>query len=155
MINKKRGYRKAVFIVVYKIDEKTKKTFYIILKRKLHWKGWEFPKGGIDDGEKSIKTALRETKEETGLKPFKIKRYSMKGKYLYTKFLKDRPKFKGQTYELFSAEVKQKSNQKIKLDPKEHSNYIWLPFDKAIKKLSWPNQKKCLKIVNKNINNKK
>lgn len=144
-----KNYRKAVFIVCY---AKTKKGIeYLLLKRKLHWKGWEFPKGGIDGGEKSIKTAIRETREETGLKVVKIKRYNLKGKYLYPRLLSDRPNFRGQTYELFSAEVKQKSNQKISLDPKEHSTYIWLPFKQALKKLTWKNQKKCLRIVNRSL----
>jgi len=144
-------YRPAVFIVVYKRDGKTKKPLYILLKRKLHWKGWEFPKGGIDKGEKPIKTAARETKEETGLAAIKIKLYKIKGKYLYHKLLADRPNFKGQTFQLFSAEVKQKPNEKIKLDPKEHSSYVWLPFQQAIKKLTWKNQKKCLRIVNRDL----
>ena len=39
-------YRKIVFIVTYaKLKDKI---YYLILKRKLHWKGWEFVKGGID-----------------------------------------------------------------------------------------------------------
>jgi 8-oxo-dGTP pyrophosphatase MutT (NUDIX family) len=147
-MNTKKTFRPAVFIVVYYLD-KDKKPIYILLKRKLHWKGWEFPKGGIDKNEKPIKTAKRETEEETGLSPIKIMRYNIKGRYNYHKILKDRPNFKGQTFELFSASIKQKPNQKIKLDPKEHSAYVWLPFKQAIKKLTWPNQKKCLKIVNK------
>jgi 8-oxo-dGTP pyrophosphatase MutT (NUDIX family)/predicted double-glycine peptidase len=149
--NPKIKYRPAVFIVVYRINQETKEPEYILLKRKLHWKGWEFPKGGIDKNENSIQTAKRETKEETGLSPIKIMRYNINGKYVYPKLLKDRPHFKGQTYELFSASVKQKSNQKIKLDPKEHSAYVWLPFKQAIKKLTWSDQKKCLKIVNRSL----
>jgi len=43
-------YRKAVFVLLY---SKTKKWIeYLLLKRKLHWKGWEFPKGKIEPGEK-------------------------------------------------------------------------------------------------------
>src|SRR3989338_2502485 len=57
-------FRKVVFIVAYK--RKNSKIKYLTLKRKLHWTGWEFPKGGINSGENLIKTVKRELKEETG-----------------------------------------------------------------------------------------
>ena len=42
-------YRKSDFIVVY--SKEKDKIKYIVLKRKLHWKGWEFPKEGMEDKE--------------------------------------------------------------------------------------------------------
>lgn len=143
----KKSLRKAVFIVTYKKDVKNFVS-YILLKRHKHWKGWEFPKGGIDKGETPIQTAKREVKEETGLEIIKIKKYNIKGAYLYPKMMKDRPNLIGQTYILFSAQVKE---GKIKIDKKEHTNHVWLPYEKAIKKLTWPNQKKSLAIVNKSL----
>lgn len=142
-------FRKAVFIVVYRKNQETKQIEYLILKRKKHWIGWEFPKGGIDKGEKLIETAKRETYEESGLKPLKIKKYPISGKYRYSRIFSDRPNIIGQTYTLFSAEVK--NNKKIKLDTREHSGYVWLSFNKAIKKLKFNNQIKCLKIVNRGL----
>jgi 8-oxo-dGTP pyrophosphatase MutT (NUDIX family) len=136
-------YRKAVFIVVY---SRTKKGIeYLILKRKLHWKGWEFPKGGLEKGEKIRDTIKREMKEETGLKPLSIKKFDFSGKYKYDKTYEDRKGIIGQIFTLYAAEVKK---GKVKIDKTEHSEYQWLNFDKAIKKLTWPNQKKCLRIVN-------
>jgi len=140
-------FRKAVFVVVYRREKD--KIFYLLLKRKLHWKGWEFPKGGVEK-EDLLSAVKREIKEETGLAPLKIKKYPIKGKYRYAKMLKDRPGIIGQIYSLYSVEVKPKNN-KIKIDKLEHSDFKWLPFEKAIKKLTWPNQKKCLKIVNKSL----
>lgn len=140
-------YRKAVFIVTYLSTKQGIE--YLILKRKLHWKGWEFPKGKIERFETKRKTVKRELKEETGLTPIKIKKFNIKGKYKYQKILLDRPNYRGQTYELFSAEVK---NKKVKVDNYEHTDYKWLSFKKVIKKLTWPNQRKCLKIVNNFIN---
>jgi hypothetical protein len=58
----------------------------------------------------------------------------------------DRPGYIGQTWTLFSAKV---NLGKVKLDKKEHSSFLWLPFNKALKKLKWKNQKKCLAVVNK------
>lgn len=139
-------YRPAVFILTY---AKTPQGIqYLILKRKLHWKGWEFPKGGIEksDGKNLAMTVRRELKEETGLNAIKIKKFNFKGRYKYNKNYPDRLGWIGQTYQLFSAEVK-KSNR-IKLDKLEHAGFKWLKFSEAKKRLSWSNQKKALKIVN-------
>ena len=145
----KRGiYRKAVFVVAYRLEAQGVK--YLILKRKLHWKGWEFPKGGKDGKETDKQTALREVKEETGLKILKLKAHKKSGKYKYNKEFKDRPGIIGQTYKLFSAEV---SKGKIRLDKKhkEHSSSKWVDFNNAIKLLTHSTQRTCLRIVNKSL----
>jgi len=140
-------YRKGVFIVTY---SKTKEGIkYLVLKRKLHWKGWEFPKGGLKKNEDIIKGLKREIKEETGKLPFNIKNFHVSGKYKYEKKLKDREGVAGQTYSLYSAEIKPSL---IKIDKKEHLEYKWLSFEKALKKLIWPNQRRCLRITNKTLN---
>jgi len=144
---KKRTLRPAAFIVVYKIEKRI--PIYLLLHRKLHWKGWEFPKGKIEKGESKEDAARREGHEETGFRIFNLKRYHVSGFYKYKKMLKDRPKYYGQSYTLFSGEVNPKS--KVKLDPKEHLGHAWFEFEKAVKKLTWPNQKRCLRIVNRRI----
>lgn len=147
--NKK--FRHAVFGVAYSIDRKGK-IEYILLKRKKHWKGWEFPKGKVERFETKKKAVKREVHEETGLKVLKIKRFNEKGLYLYHKKLKDRPGVVGQTYHLFAVNIK-KGNRKLKLDKIEHNGYKWVGFREAQKKLTWPNQRKCLKIVDNWLNN--
>jgi 8-oxo-dGTP pyrophosphatase MutT (NUDIX family) len=139
-------YRKGVFIVTYRKEKG--KILYLILKRKLHWKGWEFSKGGAEPGESLKQTAIRELTEETGQKPLNLKSYKLNGKYKYDKEYKDRVGFIGQTYQLFSAEIKSKS---IKFDKREHSGYKWLDFDKAFSLLTFPDKKVCLNYVNKEI----
>ena len=122
-----KSYRKAVFIVVYKIEKNNKnnKISYLLLKRKLHWKGWEFPKGGIDGKESTKQAALRETQEESGLKPLNIISFKIKGKYKYHKLLKDRPNKIGQTYQLFACQVKL---GKVKFDKKLASRLIFFNY---------------------------
>ncbi|MBU2503457.1 MAG: NUDIX domain-containing protein [Nanoarchaeota archaeon] len=144
-------YRKAVFIVTY---SKTKKEIeYLLLKRKLHWDGWEFPKGAIESFETKKRAVWRELLEETGLKPIgKIKKLNYSGEYNYGKILEDRPNFKGQTFALYAVEIKK---GKIKLDKKEHSSHKWVSFSRAFKLLKWPNQRKSLKIANSFIVNGK
>jgi len=150
MVIKTGVFRKGVFIVVYTNDKG--KIKYLLLKRKLHWKGWEFPKGGIKKGEGILKAVKRELKEETGINPVKIIEYKFKGRYKYPKKISDRKEFIGQTFQLYSAETK---NKKIKLDKREHSQYKWVGFKEAVKMLTWKNQKKSLEVVNHAISKKR
>ncbi len=139
----KAKYRRGIFIVAY---SKTKEGIkYLVLERKLHWKGWEFPKGGLKKGEKILDALERELKEETGRLPLNTKKFDISGKYTYDKKYSDRPGIKGQSFSLFAAEI---DFGKIELDKLEHSDYKWLDFENAVNKLTWPNQKKCLKVVN-------
>ena len=135
--------RKAVFIVVGSI--KNNKPEYLILKRKLHWKGWEFPKGGVEFLETKKMAVKRELFEETGLRSIRIKKFSFSGSYDYEKSLPDRKGFIGQEFSLYFAEVEK---SKVKIDKKEHSGFRWVSFPVAFKSLEWPNQKISLKIVN-------
>lgn len=147
MTNEK--YRQAVFIVTYiKLKDKIE---YLIMKRKLHWHGWEFPKGGIEKGEGLFQTVKREIYEETGEKGDKIKKFNIHGKYHYRRKYPDRPGYIGQTYVLFAVKIK---NKKVKIG-REHSDYLWLNFKDAEKRLTHKNQKDCLKIVNDWLENEK
>ena len=144
------GYRKAVFIVVY--SKQNNKLEYVVLKKKLHWRGWEFPKEGINENEKEEDAVRRGVREETGLNIIgQIKRFNVYGKYKYAKKLPDRPGFIGQTYSLFAAEV---SKGKIKLDQHEHSTSEWLGFRDAFNRITQKDQKGCLEIVNSSLQNK-
>ncbi|MBI5803406.1 NUDIX domain-containing protein [Candidatus Pacearchaeota archaeon] len=136
-------FRKAVFIVVF---AKTNQGIrYLLLKRKLHWTGWEFPKGGIEENESKRSAVERELFEETGKKALRIKQFGFHGSYRYRRKFPERPGFFGQFFSLFAAEIE---NADVKIDTHEHSTYEWLSFNEAIKKLRFPNQKKSLKIVN-------
>lgn len=143
-------YRKGVFFVVY--AKKGKDVTYLLLKRKLHWNGWEFPKGGVEFKEKIGQTVRRELMEETGFKPINMSKFDVCGKYKYDKKYPERKNCIGQTFKLFAVEVKQ---GKPKLDRKEHSDYQWFDFEQAIKKLTWSNQRRCLTIVNDAITKQK
>jgi len=146
-----RQYRKAFFCVVYLRTKGIfgkKRLLYLILKRKLHWNGWEFPKGGLDGNEEIKKAVIRELKEETGQIPHVVNSYPIFGKFKYKRVLSDRPGIIGQTYKLFSAEV---TSKRIKFDTHEHTKYKWVEYRKALKLLTWPNQRKCLRIVHKGL----
>jgi len=135
-------YRKSVFVVVYRKTSEGIK--YLVMKRTLHWTGWEFPKGGINLGEKIEEAVKRELKEETGQFPLNIQKHNFSGKYKYDKKVLGR-QFIGQTFSLYSAELK---DDKIQVDKREHLDYLWLSYSEAHKRLTYQNQKKSLEIVN-------
>jgi len=139
-----KNFRPAVFCVVYTFNSDGQ-VKYLVLNRKKHWTGWEFPKGGIDKGETELETVKREVKEETGLKAIKINSHNFSGKYLYKNVFKDRPGFIGQTFNLYSALVRK---GKVNYDKREHKGYKWLSFEEALKIITKRNQKKSLEIVN-------
>jgi len=75
-------------------DEKNGKRFFLILHRVLNWTGWEFVKGGIDDGESPKEAVLREVDEETSLEtsivallPEKVSWIAKNRKYVYVPFI--------------------------------------------------------------------
>ncbi|MFH1257109.1 MAG: NUDIX domain-containing protein [Candidatus Diapherotrites archaeon] len=118
--------------IVFK--EENGKRLFLLLHRCLNWSGWEFPKGGIDEGENAEQAVLREISEETALKkisiakklPEKVK-WSAKGKdYVYAAFL-----------------VKAEGNEEVKVGQKfrEHDSFQWVEAEKAMQMLEYENQK--------------
>ncbi len=63
--------RKGVNGIIYSKEKDG--IFFLVLHRVLNWKGWEFPKGGIEKTDSVDEIALRrEIKEETGLTNIRI-----------------------------------------------------------------------------------
>jgi len=101
---------------------------------------WNFPKGKLDKGEKSLKAALREVKEETGLCGDDLRfnqRFRVYDHYIF--FQKKQKVFKVVIYYL--AETFQKN---IKIS-NEHFGYGWFLYKEARRMLIYQNLKKNLK----------
>ena len=140
-------YRKGVFCVVYALDKKQRLS-YLLLHRKLHWKGWEFCKGGKRFFETYAGNARREVKEETGLSAINLKQFIYHNRFAYDKKTQQEKKLKGFDFLLFACQVKR---SRVKICQREHDAYKWLSYNHAIKLLKWPNQKRYLKIVHKSL----
>ncbi len=141
---KYKRFRKGIFCVPYKLEPLR----YLILHRKLHWKGWEFTKGKRKFFEKAKDACKREIREETDLKIKEIKDFSIEGKFVYDKKSQQEWKAKGFKYKLFACEVKKGV---VKVSKKEHDRYKWCTYEQAFRLLRWHNQKRSLKIVNEFI----
>ena len=115
---------------------------YLILKRsdsKRYPLIWQCVTGKIEANEKPIESALRETKEETGLSPLKIWTIDTVNYYY------DPKKNTMNLIPVFGILV---NTQIIKLSD-EHQKYEWLDIESAKNKLFWEQQKKGLNQFNK------
>jgi len=102
---------------------------------------WGFSKGHIEKGEKEIDAIIRETREETGIEELEfLEGFKENEKYFFRH--KGKTIFKTVYYLL--AETKTKE---IKVSF-EHIGYEWLPYEEAVKKLTFKNAKEILKKAN-------
>lgn len=137
--------RKGVAVVIFaRINNKKK---YLILKRKLHWNGWELLKGGLKNRENENNAIRREIKEETGKSfcDYILKKTKYSYSFVYQKlFVHDKILWNGARNRVYAAEF---NNFKIKLDKNEHSGFKWVSKKDALKLLTWTEQKKVLRKI--------
>jgi len=104
---------------------------------------WQMVTGGIHEGEKAWECALREIQEETGLIPDRF--------YLAdavdTFYMKSIDKIV--SVPNFVAFVD--SPGKVRLAPKEHDAFEWLPYEQALERLVFAEQKRVLTHVYHNF----
>ena len=123
--------------IIFRIAEKSNKPRYLL----LHYGSghWDFVKGHIEGSETEEETLLREAKEESGLTDLKlISGFRHKISYFYKKDGKTIPKdvifFLAQT-------VAAEKDVKLSF---EHSEYEWLEFEAAVKKVTYESSRKVL-----------
>lgn len=122
------------------IFRKNKEIKYLL----LHYEAghWDFPKGHIEEKETELDTINREVKEETGITSISI----------INGFKEEITYFFKQNDELISKEVvfylakTEKEQVNISF---EHIGYIWLPYNKAMEKLTFKNAKDILEKADK------
>jgi len=129
--------QKSAGIVLFRNDS-DKNEFLLLNYPQGHW---DFVKGKIEQNETSHETALRETKEETGITniefvdgfeesveyDFRFKKVDIHKKVIF-----------------FLAKTNEKN---IKLSH-EHNDYLWLEYNDALKKTTFENAKNVLTKAN-------
>lgn len=135
---------KSAGAVVFRKEKDTIK--YLLLHYELGH--WDMPKGHIEKGEKPEEAAVREVREETGIKDIEfIPGFKETIKYFYKRddksFLK--------TVVFFLARTKTK---KVKISY-EHQGFKWLSYDKALEQLTFDNAKRILKKSRQFLSNPK
>ncbi len=99
---------------------------------------WGFPKGGIEKGESSKETALREVKEETGIKA-KIVAKIEDSKYIFTGA--DGEKI----FKVVSIYLMESKSGELTKQLTEISDIGWFTKEEVLEKLSFSNDKKLFK----------
>lgn len=102
---------------------------------------WDFVKGKIEQGEDEHQTAIRETKEETGISDIEFidgfreninYNFQFEGELIYKEVVFFLGKTKTQTVTVSH----------------EHLDYIWLDYENAMKKITYQNAKNILSKAN-------
>ena len=124
------GYRPNVAMVVINSTNK------VLICRRKNTRTWQFPQGGIDNGEDIKKAMYRELSEEVGLSKDDVNLVGeSEGTITYDipKTIRSKVlggKFKGQEQKWFLLKLK-KDNSEIKLDNEafpEFDKYEWVSF---------------------------
>ena len=120
----------SVAAIVYYENE------YLLLKYGLGH--WEFVKGHKEENESDEQTIVRELEEETGITDAIIlEGYKENYDYNFT--------FRGQKiHKYVNCYLIRSYTRDVKISY-EHEDYVWLPFHKALKRLTYNNAKRLLK----------
>lgn len=105
----------------------------------LHYPGGhiDFPKGHVEQGESERQTLRREVLEETGIKDIKL--YPNFHELISYKYM-NQGKLSNKQVIFFLGET---TTKKVTISH-EHKNFMWLPFEAALKKTTFKNAKNLL-----------
>ena len=129
---------KSAGVVVFRREGN--KVLYLLLK--YGWGHWGFIKGHIEEGEKEIDTIRREAFEEAGLTDLQFV-FGFRERIEYDYFYNGEKRHKIVYYYL--AETKQKD---IRLSY-EHTDFAWLPYEQALKRITYDSDRKVLEKAHK------
>ena len=129
-------------IVLYR-KENTKKLFLLLHYPSGHW---DFVKGKMEKNETTHETAIRETKEETGITDIVFAEN-------FEEWIEYNFKYQGELVQkkvvFFLAETKTKE---IKISH-EHIGYTWMDYNLSMEKLTFDNAKTILTKAQKLLSN--
>jgi ADP-ribose pyrophosphatase YjhB (NUDIX family) len=116
--------------IAYRIDARKKGVSVLLVSSKKEAGNWIFPKGHVEAGETAREAALRETEEEAGvsgdlLGPAGVQEFDWRDKRFRVEYFLIRA-----TGETPDTDGREK---------------VWLPFDDALKKLTYPETRKMLR----------
>lgn len=131
--------KRLIDLYAYRIVEG--KPEYLLFKRakgKIYQGQWRMIGGKVEPDETFWQGALRELKEETGLVPITF--WTLPSVNTFYEHKSDTVHH----IPAFAAEIEE--GQKPILDD-EHTEYEWLSLEQAVRRISWPEQQRLLKLT--------
>ncbi len=130
-------------IIVFRRDG-TECLFLLILSKLTKRPLWEFPKGGVDEGESVMQAALRELFEETGIDESEVElvpEFERTEDYRFTSGGSQR---RSLIHKQVTYYLGQTSKADVTLSAKESSEFAWLSLPDALKRLRYKERRKLL-----------
>jgi 8-oxo-dGTP pyrophosphatase MutT (NUDIX family) len=117
---------------------------YLLLDYGKHW---DYPKGHLEEGETAWQAAVRELREETGIRQVdRVTRFQRDMHYFFVSSKKG-PITKTVTY--FLGETR--TLEVVVSD--EHSGYAWLAYEDAMQRLTYENAREMLRAAHEALTN--
>ena len=136
-MNRKFKIPRSVLVIVHTRDLQV-----LLLERADHPRFWQSVTGSQDEGETLEQTAVRELMEETGLRAadYRLSDWALSHDFEIFEEWRWRyaPGVTHNTEHVFSLMIPAPLD--IRLEPREHLAFEWLPYDRAAEKVfSWTN----------------
>jgi bis(5'-nucleosidyl)-tetraphosphatase len=132
-------------MIVFHRDDAGHCLFLLVLSRLTKRPLWEFPKGGVDEGETLLQTALRELQEETGLPQDDLRvvpGFEWNETYRFTS---GREAERTLIHKHVTYYLAQSKSTSVTLSESEISEFAWLELDAATKRIKYPERRKMLR----------
>ena len=132
-----RGYRAGIVIVIFNQQRK------LFWAKRIGQDAWQYPQGGIDEGETPEDALFRELKEEVGLNPDDVKIVTVTRQWLYYKLPKhliryhSKPRCIGQKQKWFLLKFvgDEKNINFNHTDKPEFDDWAWVNYWQPMKEV--------------------
>lgn len=104
-------------------------------------KHWDYPKGHLEEGESAWQAAVRELREETGIRQVdRVTRFEENMHYVFHS-----PR-KGRVHKTVTYFLGRTRNEDVKISD-EHLGHAWLPYEDAMERLTYDNAREMLRAA--------
>ncbi len=130
-------YENSAGIILYRLTKSKRE--YLLLQYHFDSSYWGLCKGRIEQDEDPEQTALREAAEETSYTKIELHpRFREKTSYFYRRD----DKYIAKNVLWFCGKVLETHGGKVSF---EHTRLIWLPYEQALAKLTYDNDKRMIR----------
>jgi len=130
-------------IVFHRAEDRCR--FLLVLSRLTKRPLWEFPKGGVDEGETLIETATRELREETGLTSEQISIVPGFQRTEDYRFSSGQGADRTLVHKRVTYFLAESSTMDVTVSQHEISQYAWLELADAVRKLKYKERRQLLR----------